>query len=82
MYMLTEQLLSFNCTKLKKEILNCTDKYRVLRTYWTPLVYNYEDLRLIVAKDSVGKQQSTQYYSIQRFSWWTINSILQYPKIQ
>ena len=27
-----------HCTKMKKEILNCIEKYRVLRTYWTTLV--------------------------------------------
>ena len=27
-----------HCTKMKKEILNCIEKYRVLWTYWTPLV--------------------------------------------
>ena len=24
---------------MKKEILNCIEKYRVLRTYWTALIY-------------------------------------------
>ena len=27
-----------HCTKLKKEILNCIEKYWVLRTYWTTLI--------------------------------------------
>ena len=31
-----------HCTKMKKEILNCIEKYRVLRTYWTTLVYTSE----------------------------------------
>ena len=38
-------------------------------------------LEFTLSKDSVGKQ-SARYYSIKRFSWWTINLILQYQKIQ
>ena len=28
----------YTAQKWKKEILNCIEKYRVLRTYWTPLL--------------------------------------------
>ena len=34
-----------HCTKMKKEILNCIEKYRVLWTYWTTLVCSPSRLR-------------------------------------
>ena len=34
-----------HCTKIKKEILNCIEKYRVLRTYWTTFVCFHVEIR-------------------------------------
>ena len=50
-----------HCTKMKKEILNWIEKYRVLRTYWTPWYFRANTYNTV---DKFSRWQTDDFFLI------------------